>query len=277
MKLVPYRKAWLALAAAGACAGGGTSPGELPATTPLAFVDVQVVTMQSAAILPHQTVLVRDGRIEWLGPSSERTPPPDAVVIQGGGRYLMPALIDMHVHLRAAELERYLENGIATVRNMWGFPNLAQWSAEVTAGTRVGPTIVSASQGIDAPPAQWPFTVLVTQPESARTAVQAQHAAGWRWLKVYTRLSRPVFDSVIAAAHDLGMAPIGHVPLAVDVHAALAAGMRSIEHLTGYDRAVSRSGNAGTWGWIDADEPRYAGLVSATVTAGAWNCPTLAI
>jgi len=272
LRTIPF----LALAL-GACAAGATEPGALPASTPLAFVDVQLVTMQSATILPHQTVLVRDGRIEWLGPLAERTPPPDAVVIAGRGRFLMPALIDMHVHLRSAELTTYLDNGIATVRNMWGFPDVARWAAEIAAGTRVGPTIVSASQGLDAPPAQWPLTVLVTQPEGARAAVQAQQAAGWRWLKVYTRLSAPVFDSILAAARDLGITPIGHVPLAVDVRSALAAGMHSIEHLTGYDRAVSRSSNAGTWGWIDADPARFPALVVATATAGAWNCPTLAI
>jgi imidazolonepropionase-like amidohydrolase len=67
------------------------------------------------------------------------------------------------------------------------------------------------------------------------------------------------------------------VPLAVDIHKALAAGMLSIEHLTGYDRALSRAGHSGTFGWTDVDTARLAGLVSASVTAGVWNCPTMTI
>jgi len=271
----------LAVLSAGACAGTGISrPNDPPATSsavPLAIVDVQVVTMRTAAVAAHQTVLIRDGRVEWIGPSAERALPADATVIRGDGRFLMPALIDMHVHLRASELERYLENGIATVRNMWGFPDLARWSADISAGSRIGPAIVSASQGLDGTPAQWPFTVLVTEPGSARAAVRAQQDAGWAFLKVYSRLSPAAFDSVMIAARDLGMVAVGHVPLAVDIHAALAAGLKSIEHLTGYDQAISRSGRAGTWGWIDADPSRYAALVDATVAAGTWNCPTLAI
>lgn len=271
----------LAALTACACAASGVSrPNDPPATTtatPLAIVDVQVVPMNSAVVAAHQTVLIRGGRIEWVGPVGARTLPPDATVIEGGGRFLMPALIDMHVHLRAAELELYLANGIATVRNMWGFPEVARWADEIASGTRTGPTIFSASQGLDGTPPQWPLTVLVTQPESARAAVQGQRDAGWSWLKVYTRLTPAAFDSVMAAARDLGMIPIGHVPLAVDIRTALAAGMNSIEHLTGYDRAVSRSGNAGTWGWIETDPSRYAELVAASVAADVWNCPTLAI
>ena len=118
-----------------------------------------------------------------------RALPPDATVIRGAGRFLMPALIDMHVHLRSAELEQYVDNGIATVRNMWGFREVARWAAEIASDVRVGPTVVSASQGLDASPAQWPLTVLVNRPEDARAAVTGQHAAGWRWLKVYSRLS----------------------------------------------------------------------------------------
>ncbi|HEU5220337.1 MAG TPA: amidohydrolase family protein [Gemmatimonadales bacterium] len=274
------------IAALGACACAATGisvphyPDDPPATgatTPLAIVDVRVVTMLSAQVMDHQTVLIRDGTIEWIGPVGARTPPPDAAVIPGSGRFVMPALIDMHVHLRAADLPAYLDNGIATVRNMWGHPAVAQLMTEVASGTRPGPTIYSASQGLDGTPPQWPFTVIVTQPESARAAVLAQRAAGWSWLKVYTRLSPAVFDSVMAAARDAGLTPIGHVPFSVDVRVALAQGMRSIEHLTGYDRAVSRNGSAGTWGWIDVDPARYGELVRATVAAGAWNCPTLAI
>ncbi len=267
-----------------ACADSGMAaanrpadPASTSAATPLAIVDVRVVTMRSTEVASHQTVLIRDGRIEWVGPVGGHPLPADATVIQGAGRFLAPALIDMHVHLRSADLEAYVSNGIATVRNMWGFPELHAWTAEITAGTRLGPTIVSASPGLDGPPAQWPLTVLLMQPESARAAVQVQKDAGWAYLKVYSRLSPAVFDSVMAAAHDLGMIAVGHVPWAVDIHRALAAGMKSIEHFTGYDRAVSRSGSPGTFGWADADPARYAPLVAASVSAGVWNCPTLAI
>jgi imidazolonepropionase-like amidohydrolase len=81
----------------------------------------------------------------------------------------------------------------------------------------------------------------------------------------------------MVAAKDIGIPALGHVPFNVDIRHALESRMKSIEHFTGYDRAVSRTGRGGTTGWIDADAARYPSLVSATVAAGVWNCPTLAI
>jgi imidazolonepropionase-like amidohydrolase len=197
--------------------------------------------------------------------------------VNGAGRYVMPALIDMHVHLSSADLEAYVNAGIGTVRNMWGFANIATMQRDIAAGVRVGPTIISASPGLDAPPAQWPGTVFVTDAREARATVRAQVDAGWPYLKIYTRLTPEVFDSVMVAARAFGIMPIGHVPFEVDVLHAMDAGMKSIEHLTGYDRSVSRSRRAGTWAWADADPSRFTALAAATARAGVWNCPTLAI
>ena len=252
-------------------------PASSPASTPVALVGVRVVTMTSTAVLEDQTIVVRNGAIASMGPSSSAQLPADAVVIHGNGRYVMPALIDMHVHLATADLDAYLDAGIGTVRNMWGHAAIATMQREVAAGTRAGPTIVSASPGIDSPPAQWPATQLVTDPAQVRGIVQAQKDAGWPYIKVYTRLSPASFDSVMAAARSVGLPAIGHVPLAVDIGHALDEGMKSIEHLTGYDRAVSRTGRGGTIGWVDADVSRFPALATRSAQAGVWNCPTLAI
>jgi imidazolonepropionase-like amidohydrolase len=100
---------------------------------------------------------------------------------------------------------------------------------------------------------------------------------GWIALKVYQSLTLPVYDAVMAAARARGVLAMGHVPTAVTVQHALASGQRSIEHLGGYDRAVSRQGRIGTWAWIDVDASKFTTLAQATAQAGTWNCPTLAI
>ena len=241
------------------------------------MVGVRVVTMTSGSVLDDQTIVVRDGVVASMGPSASAQIPTGAIVIRGNGRYVMPALIDMHVHLAAGDLDAYLAAGIGTVRNMWGHSAIASMQRDVMAGARAGPTIVSASPGIDSPPAQWPATQLVTDPAQVRGIVLAQKEAGWPYIKVYTRLSRESFDSVMVAARAAGIPALGHVPLAVDVDHAIAEGMKSIEHLTGYDRAVSRTGRSGTFGWSDADVARFPALATRSAQAGVWNCPTLAI
>ena len=86
-----------------------------------AFINVNLVPMTGEAVLPGQTVLVRDSRIEKVGPSAEVKVPRKARVIDGRGAWLMPSLADMHVHIKEDnELLLYIANGVTTVRDMWG-------------------------------------------------------------------------------------------------------------------------------------------------------------
>jgi imidazolonepropionase-like amidohydrolase len=267
----------------GSCANGATEP-EPPqdpaiirAPAIIAFTGVTVIPMTTETRLRNHTVVMRDGRIESLEPTGQRPLPDGAQIIDGRGRFLMPALIDMHVHLRRADLPAYLHSGIATVRNMWGHTAIVTMKRDIETGVIDGPSIHSLSNGLDAAPPQWPFTRLVENGADAVRAVDEVVAAGWKIIKVYERLSREMYDSVVAAATRRGVKFAGHVPMHVPVTRALQAGQLSIEHLGGYDRAVSRRGGGGTFGWVDVDEARFADLVRQTVQAGTWNCPTLAI
>ncbi|HEU4829499.1 MAG TPA: amidohydrolase family protein [Gemmatimonadales bacterium] len=245
----------------------------------IAIEDVSIIPMDRNEVVPHQTVIVDGDRITAIGPERSVPIPRGARRIDGRNRFLMPALTDMHVHLRAGDVEAYLASGVGTVRNMWGHQAIGRLRREIESGARRGPRIHSASHGLDGTPPQWPATVIVTAAESAAVAVQREAAAeeGWEFIKVYSRLSPAVFDAIMREVRERGLVAVGHVPLAVDVRHALASGLRSVEHLTGYDRAVSVAGRGGTWAWIDADTARFAELIAATRRAGAWNCPTMTI
>lgn len=240
----------------------------------VAFVDVRVVPMDRKVVLPAHTVLVRDGRIEALGPAGEVTVPGDAEVIDGRGRWLMPGLADAHVHMGRAEAPLYVSYGVTTVRNMWGWPGLREIVGSIEDGSLVGPTVYSYSSGLDAPPEYWPFTQMVTTPERAREVVRAQLDRGWIGIKVYTDLSVDVYDAIVDETHALGRPVVGHVPARVGLERALAAGQRSIEHLLGYSQALT--GSFAAWpGPFDAEG--MASLADRTREANTWNCPTIEI
>src|ERR1041385_5752129 len=75
------------------------------APTIYAFTNVSVLAMDAERLLADQTVIVRDDRIEIVGPSTTVAVPASATRIDGRGKYLMPGLAEMHAHVMAARAQ----------------------------------------------------------------------------------------------------------------------------------------------------------------------------
>lgn len=115
-----------------------------------AFTGVTVIARHSERRLADQTVIVRDGRITTIGASASTPVPERAHVIDGRGRYLIPGLADMHVHLwNEGELTLFIANGVTTVRNMGGDLFHLAWREKIKRGEMFGPTIFTAGPVVD--------------------------------------------------------------------------------------------------------------------------------
>jgi imidazolonepropionase-like amidohydrolase len=269
-----------------ATAGGAFTP-ETSTAPASAFVGVTVVGMtRSAESMPDQTVVIRDGQIQAVGPRGEVTVPVDAVRIDGAGKYLMPGLADMHVHLEYFEdpsiLKLFLANGVTTVRNMDGRPRILEWKKQIEEGTLLGPLIYTAGPLLDGDPPLRTDNLVVRNAEEARAAVIAQKAAGYDFIKVYTNLSAEAYEAVLATAWENDMPVAGHVPRAVGLKRAIS-GQASIEHLGDYADAVERDDSP--FRSRDAWFKRFLGMPVDRTKAdllgkeqarqGAWTVPTL--
>ena len=191
-----------------------------------ALVGVNVVDVERGRVLPDQTVVVRGDRIAAVGPRSAVPVPRDARPIEAGGRYLMPGLIDAHVHFagadREGDLALYLGNSVTTIRNMnaTSAPAIMDWRREVTAGERIAPNIVTAGP-----------TVRELTDSVAAERIVAQHVvAGYDAIKVYSRVDSASYRVLTRRAAEAGMPVVGHVPVQVGVAGAVAAGQRTFEH-----------------------------------------------
>lgn len=251
----------------------------------IAFERVGVVDVERGRVLSDQTVIIREGRIAALGPSHDVPVPVGAAVVEGKGRFLVPGFADMHVHLYTeGDVATYVANGVTTVRNMAGDSTHLEFRRRVSAGDMIGPRIVTAGPVIETGSLSHPDNVLLTDNASARREVERQRATGYDFIKLYNQMAPDVYASVIAAAKELDMPVVGHVPYEVGLRGALAAPQNSIEHLRGYlqelvppaapvqPRASLRNLSVA---WNYADNSRIRDLVAFTVAAGAWNCPTL--
>src|SRR5512141_2388672 len=96
----------------------------LLAATLVAIVGVNVIPMDSERVLRGQTVIVEDARVVTLGPVESVPVPAGAAVIYGNGRWLVPGLTDMHVHVVEEDLPRYVATGVTTVRDMAGIDSV---------------------------------------------------------------------------------------------------------------------------------------------------------
>lgn len=68
-----------------------------------AFIDVNVIPMDQEQVLLNQIVIIREDRIVEIGPVSSTNVSAEVNRIDAVGKYLIPALSDMHVHLEGGD------------------------------------------------------------------------------------------------------------------------------------------------------------------------------
>jgi hypothetical protein len=252
----------------------------------LAFVDVSIVPMDADHVLEHQTVLIRGDRIAALGPAASTRVPDGTTRIDGHGKWLMPGLVDMHVHLDDADDGTlYVANGVTTIRNMWGTLGTLATRADYAEGRALGPTVYTTGPILDGKPPTWPGSLAIENAEEAEKEIAAEKAAGYDFVKVYERLGKDAYLGILTAAKKHGLRVVGHVPIAVGLDSVLAAGgQESIEHLTGYLMAMqekdspaldkSEFGANSRVVLAHVDDTKLADVVRRSKAAGVWNCVT---
>jgi len=274
---------WLILGSAAASA----------AEPPLALVDVTLVVVDEGRLVPEQSVLVRDGRIDVVGPVAAVEVPAEARVVPAHGRFLMPGLIDAHVHLppesvdpQVAQrfLRLWLAHGVTSVRVMIGQAYQLELRRRVANGEILGPRLRLAGPALGLAPDALPETPRVDTAEEARRAVREQHAAGYDLVKLLDRLAPEAFEAAVETAHVLGIPVSGHVPRGVGLERALTAGLASVEHLSGILQALEaddsplRGAEPAAWqrGILDhLDESKVARLAELARRSGTAFVPTL--
>ena len=254
----------------------------------IAFINVNVVPFDRERVLPGQTVIVRDGRIAEIGAAEKTKVPAGTLQIDGRGKYLMPGLSDMHVHLfpgsgqqddlTSQQFQLFLANGVTTIRNMIGKPEHVQLRERVAKGELLGPSIYTAG-----PPL---LGNNVPTPEAAENAVVDQKKAGYDLLKVHEGLSPETYAAIVTTAKRVGIPLAGHVTATVGLKRALDAQQSSIEHLDGYLQAmvadnspVKPAPSQVVLGPVleHIDESKISALAAATRKASVWNDPTLTL
>jgi tetratricopeptide (TPR) repeat protein len=205
-----------------------------PDQAPLVVAHVTVIDATGSPAQPDTTVIVLGDRIAALGPSAQVSIPAAARVVDGTGKFLIPGLWDMHVHLNYKDyLPLFIANGVTGVRVMWGEPQHHQWRKEIEAGILLGPRMKIASPLIDGPHPYWPGSVSVGTEAQARQAVAMSKRYGADFVKVYQFLPRDLYFDIADEAKKEGIPFEGHLPVTVTAEEGSRVGQKSFEHLVG--------------------------------------------
>ena len=250
-----------------------------------AFVNVNVLSMANDEVIAGQTVIIMDGIIATVGDVDEVPVPEEMTVVDGTDRFLMPGLAEMHAHVPSVtspDLNRVLTlfaaNGVTTMRGMLGRPAHLQLRQQIVDGEVFGPRLITSGPSMNGNS--------VSGPADAERKVRAQHAAGYDFIKIHPGLDAAEYEAIAATAAELEIPFAGHVPAAVGVTGALAAGTATIDHLDGYLAALmpaDSDASGGYGGFFDvllADQvvaERIDELARKTAAASTWNVPTEAL
>src|SRR5688572_13979540 len=159
----------------------------------VAIVHASVVPMDARRVLRDHTVVIEDGVIAAVGASSAfgESGLAGAEIVEAGGRYLMPGLADMHVHLHGpGDGALYVANGVTLVRNMAGGAFQLALGRRYASGELPGPRVVSTTPIIDGlpPERRLPGFVGLGRAEDAASLVGHWLDRGCRQVKVFNGL-----------------------------------------------------------------------------------------
>jgi imidazolonepropionase-like amidohydrolase len=282
MQAWTFRKFGLFLAAAIACIDGprGWAKEAEPPATVIEHVTLIPMT-EDGVVLRDATVLIEKGRIVSLQGSAPRS----AKRINGKGKWLIPGLADMHVHLPSDGLPRppkylteaptmffdtqdimtpYVANGVTQVMNLDSVAASIGQRNEIAKGRVLGPhmalaAVIDGGQGGGR---------RANTPSDGRQAVRDVKAEGYDFVKVYSELDVDTFLAIVDEASKQGMKVLGHIPDAFQgqLDRAFVPGFAMVAHAEEFSKQ--------SVGFTDEDAVRFARLAKKN---GTWVCPTLIV
>ncbi len=245
-----------------------------------AIVGGTVVDLYGKAPIEDSVILIKGERISAIGKADEVKVPADAHAIDARGKWLIPGLMNMHVHLglklpgkMAAELANETEGelvlrmadsarkalmaGITTIRQpgdySWG--DLALDKA-IRKGQAIGPRIFSSGEAliITGGHGSEKGKTYSDGPDELVKAARHQISAGAKWIKILISggiatkggdiaealMTPEEIRAVIDAAHRFGAQVTAHSGSPEATNVAIDAGIDSIEHGYFLDRKTIR-------------------------------------
>ena len=211
-----------------------------------AIRNVNLLSPDGDSIISGQTILLEKGLIVAIDSTLNITS--ETTIIDGTGKYLIPGLIDAHVHLFQSpnDLLLYIANGVTEIRELIGEEPHLEWKKEIENG-RIGPKMFVASPRLGSfePMEGWFMSwsqgyLNIENAEDARETVKNLKDKGYDGLKIYSQLTKESYVALTEAARSLEMPVMGHIPWSLELSDIWQHGQSDIAHFEEIMNALGR-------------------------------------
>lgn len=225
MRFFPYASAFLLALFGAVTAQGAPSKG----TSTTLIRDVNVLTLDERGVLSGASVRIDGKSISAIIPKGSALPRATRIV-DGKGKYLMPGLIDAHVHYEARnELASFLRYGVTTVFQLGAqsdeqVPEIVAAMKDQASGKLVGAHLYSTGATV-------PVHHEIKSVAEVGPFMDNLQKNGLSFIKVYNEIPKDIFDTMVAESRRRGMGVFGHLPRRFPVEYSLTHGLNVVAHM----------------------------------------------
>lgn len=198
--------------------------------------NVNILSEDCTNFIKNQDVIIENGIIIKITQSQSFDEM--ANVIDGTDKFLIPGLVDSHVHLKESknDLFLYLANGVTYIREMAGQPHVLEWRKSIKKndfGPRMfvaSPPIFSES-GLGGYYYSWTRqSINYSNREDAQKAIEKISKQGYDAIKMYGFVNPEIFKTTVEIANKKQLPVIGHIPL-VNLETFYKSGQKEVAHI----------------------------------------------
>jgi len=211
----------------------------------IALKNVRVIDGTGAAAVEDQTILIVDGKIQSVAPSSSASVPANAQVLDLKGYTVLPGLVGMHDHMffpmggsppmysnMGISFPRlYLALGVTTIRTTGSVVPYTDLEIKklIDNGRMIGPKMHITAPYLEGRGSFTPVMHTLTGPDDARRMVNFWAENGATSFKVYMNISRDELRAVVEEAHKRQLKVTGHL-CSIGYREAAEIGIDNLEH-----------------------------------------------
>jgi len=235
-------------------------------------------------------IVIRGNKIETVGRKGQVTPPAGATVLKADGKFIVPGLMDAHVHYADYMGELMLNHGVTSVFEIGGGQEVGiAMRRAIDRGKVVGPRVflavgslaggeIAAVQGRTGLESPLSGRQVVMTADKAREVSKRFIEAGADMIKVHRGPPAEVYQAAFEEAHKAGLPAVAQ-PLGPTVYAREAAmtGVDILEHAAGVEYSVAKDpAKWKSWGsieahsvdpsaWSDMDDAKAADMIQLLI------------